>query len=72
MTQVKHLFFQHKNINQLLQITNQEISKVSQWLDSNKLTLNVSKTNFMIFKTSRKKINTPLSVTIDNKKNRAG
>ena len=52
----------------MLQITNQEISKVSQWLKSDKLTLNVSKTNFMIFKTSRKKINTPVTVTINNQK----
>ena len=31
----------------MLQRTNQEINKVSQWLDSNKLMLTVSKTNFM-------------------------
>ena len=52
----------------MLQIANQEINKVSQWLDSNKLTLNVSKTNFTIFKTRRKKINTPVTITINNKK----
>ena len=32
------------------QITNLEINKVSQWLDSNKLMLIVSETNFMMLK----------------------
>lgn len=34
---------------------------------SKKQTLNVIKANFMIFKTRRKKINTPVTVTINNK-----
>jgi len=50
-----YLIFQHKNLNQILQIANQEITKVSQWLAHNKPTLNVSKANFMTFKTRRKK-----------------
>ena len=49
-----NLFFKHKNVNQLLQIANEEISKVSDWLCSNKLTLNTSKTTFIIFKTKGK------------------
>ena len=49
-----NFFFKHKNVNQLLQIANEEISKVSDWLCSNKLTLNTSKTTFMIFKTKGK------------------
>ena len=38
----------------MIQIANQEIKNVSQWLDSKELILNVSKTNFMMFKTRRK------------------
>ena len=62
-----NLFLQHQNLNQMIQIANQEIKNVSQWLDSNKLTLNVSKTNFMIFKTRKKKINMPVRITIKDK-----
>ena len=55
------------NIKQLVQTATQELSKVSQWLNSNKLTLNVDKTSFMIFKTRGKKVNTPANVTINDK-----
>ena len=62
-----NLFLQHNNIEQLVQTATQELSKVSQWLNSNKLTLNVDKTSFMIFKTRGKKVNTPANVTINDK-----
>ena len=65
-----NLFLQHQNLNQMIQIANQEIKNVSQWLDSNKLTLTVSKTKFMIFKTTRKKINMPVRITIKDKLNK--
>ena len=41
---------------QMIQIANQEIKNVLQWLDSSKVILNVSKTNFMMFKTRKKKL----------------
>ena len=62
-----NLFFKHKNVNQLLQIANEEISKVSDWLCSNKLTLNTSKTTFMIFKTKGKKLDMHLGVKINQR-----
>ena len=62
-----NLFLQHNNIEQLVETATQELRKVSQWLNSNKLTLNVDKTSFMIFKTRGKKVNTPANVTINDK-----
>ena len=63
-----NLSLQHNNIKQLVQTATQELSKlVSQWLNSNKLTLNVDKTSFMLFKTRGKKVNTPANVTINDK-----
>ena len=62
-----NLFLQNQNLNQMMRIANQEIKNVSQWLDSNKLTLNVSKTNFMIFRTRKIKINMPVRITIEDK-----
>ena len=62
-----NLFLQHNNIEQLVQTATQELRKVYQWLNSNKLTLNVDKTSFMIFKTRGKNVNTPANVTINDK-----
>ena len=62
-----NLLLQHNNIEKLVQTATQELRKVSQWLNSNKLTLNVDKTSFMIFKTRGKKVNTPANVTINDK-----
>ena len=44
----------------LEQALNTEISKVSNWLIANKLSINVKKkTNYVIFKTRQKKLNNP-------------
>ena len=50
------LFSHGKNIDLLINNLNTELVKLSQWLNSNKLTINVKKTNFIIFNTGRKKI----------------
>ena len=47
---------------------NQELRKITSWLSTNKLSLNVKKTHFMIFKTKRKKLNQTLSIEINNQK----
>ena len=45
---------------------NIELNKISDWLKLNRLTLNVHKTKYMLFKTSKKKVQT-LLLQIDNK-----
>ena len=47
---------------------NQELRKITSWLSTNKLPLNLKKTHFMIFKTKRKKLNQTLSIEINNQK----
>ena len=47
---------------------NQELRKITSWLSTNKLSLNVKKTHFMIFKTKRRKLNQTLSIEINNQK----
>ena len=37
------------NLNKLVKIVNTELRSLKKWLDANKLSLNVEKTNFMIF-----------------------
>ena len=51
-----NLFYSHKNADVLGNTMNQELRKITSWLSTNKLSLNVKKKkNFMIFKTKRKK-----------------
>ena len=49
-----HLLHSHKDINELEKLTYTHFSKIYLWLSSNKLTLNIDKTNFVIFHPTRK------------------
>ena len=43
------LFHTHDNFESLFKETNEEIIMISTWLATNKLVLNISKTNYIIF-----------------------
>ena len=43
------LFYSHSDINVLVRNVNTELSKIKSWCDVNKLSINVKKTNFMLF-----------------------
>ena len=47
------VYVQHDSIDGAIQILNTELAKVAEWFDSNKLTLNVNKTQMLMM--SRKK-----------------
>lgn len=49
------LFYSGKNIKDVLQIVENEFQKIMKWFNANTLSLNISKTKFMIF-CSKKKI----------------
>jgi hypothetical protein len=61
-----NVFLKGSNIRDLERIMNHELSLLSEWLKSNKLSLNVSKTHFILFTSPRKKINYEMSLNIDN------
>ena len=52
-------------MNQIMKqnIRNQEMQKISIWLATNKLTLNVDNSNYLIFSTGKKK---KLNLTMNN------
>ena len=52
-----NIFCCHRNTNHLVSIANDELAKIVTWLKANKLSLNLTKTNFMIFRLRQKKIN---------------
>ena len=51
-----NLFLNHHDVMTLYKIMNQELKKVTAWLTANKSSLNINKTNFIIFKSNRKKL----------------
>ena len=51
------LFYSHKNKHEAVGILNHELSKISQWLAANKLSLNVSKSKLLIFTNQKPKAN---------------
>ena len=61
------LFKSHTSLPILLNIINEELPKVSNWINSNRLSLHVgdTKTNYIIFTALNKPINCDISVSIN-------
>ena len=57
-----NLFFSHKNMDTLQETMNNELEKITTWLCTNKLSLNIKKTHFIIFKSKRKKLKKKVSI----------
>jgi Reverse transcriptase (RNA-dependent DNA polymerase) len=49
-----NVFYSHGSLQTLFEIVNAELSLAADWFCANKLTLNLDKTNFIIFKSHRK------------------
>ena len=45
------IFFQHKCLSELTLTTNTQLENVNKWLIANKLSLNITKTNYIILQT---------------------
>ena len=61
-----NLFIKEKNIINLVNKTNLELEKISEWFKVNKLSLNVKKTNFILFRGKKPIEMGDLSIKIDN------
>ena len=62
------IFYSHKDLRNVEMTLNNELAKVSEWLIANKLTLNVSKSNFVIFHPPQKKISKNVMLQINGEK----
>ena len=60
-----NLFHSGQNLATLTHAVNGELIKVSNWFRSNKLSLNVKKTNYIIFGKKRRKLNCNVKIAID-------
>ena len=59
-----NLLFADRNLKSLETVVNMELMNVSDWLASNKLSLNVKKTNFVIFHPSQKRLKYKVNLKI--------
>ena len=59
-----NLLFADKNLKSLETTMNLELSKVCEWLTANKLSLNIKKTNFVIFHPCQKRLNHEVTLKI--------
>lgn len=62
-----NLFVAHKSLPNLQTIINEQLININMWLQANKLSLNVEKTNFVIFHPQQKKPNCTIEISINNK-----
>ena len=61
-----NMFLTHSDLDVLIQNANNELAKLSKWFAANKLSLNIKKTNFILFRTRNKKINCRPEIKVDN------
>lgn len=61
------MFASSPSINDLEILVNEELAKVKEWCDINKLSINIKKTNFMIIKSPRKKEIGNINIKLTNK-----
>ena len=60
-----NIFLSHPQLNTLINTFNNEINHVSNWFKANKLSLNVSKTNYIHFSNKKKKHTSTINIKID-------
>ena len=60
------IFCSHKDANHLVSFVNNELARIIIWLKVNKLSLNLTKTNFIIFDPRQKKVNVIVPLTLEN------
>ena len=61
-----NIFCEAENIDMLQKLVNKELRKVKMWLDVNKLSLNICKTNFVIFKSPKHSTHQTMNIKMGN------
>ena len=62
------LFVQGKDINAMTETLNSELTHIYNWVNANKLSLNIKKTNCMLFRSMRKQVLTDFQIKIAGKR----
>ena len=61
------IYFESDNLLTLQKVVNRELRKVRKWLEANRLSLNISKTNYVIFHSKVRKIDEFIRIKIGSK-----
>jgi hypothetical protein len=62
-----NIYYEHKDLKVLENIVNKELRKLSLWLNLNRLALNISKTNFVIFRSQQRLPNHNVTIIMNKK-----
>ena len=62
-----NIYYESKDLKALEKTVNEELKKLSLWLNLNRLALNVGKTNFVIFRSCQKVINHNVTLLMNKK-----
>ena len=65
-----NILYADKSVKSLETVVNEELKKLHQWFTANKLTLNLKKSNFVIFSHYRKKVSAVNIKIFDNSQNK--
>ena len=63
-----NLLFSNKNPNKIAKILNRDLKSVFEWLCANRLSINVSKTEFIVFRPPRKKLDERIVLNLNRTK----
>ena len=66
-SQRNNIYYESKDLKELEKTVNEELKKLSLWLNINRLALNVGKTNFVIFRSPNKKSNHNVTIIMNKK-----
>ena len=63
-----NLLYLGKSIKKINKFVNSDLKNLANWLNANKISLNVKKTEMVIFKSTRKKFNDILKINLSGKR----
>ena len=63
-----NMFYSHADPNQLVNVVRTELKKLSNWTRANKLSINIKKSNFILFKTKQNRQKLDLNLYINDTK----
>ena len=61
-----NIFYSHSCLKTLNETLQTEVDKIAEWLNTNKLSINTSKTKFILFRSSKKKKKHVVKLSINN------
>ena len=62
-----NIYYESTDLKELEKTVNEELKKLSLWLNINRLALNVAKTNFVIFRSPKKKSDHNVTIIMNRK-----